>query len=190
MMLNNHLIPPFGNFIAKRKILESLQDEGIDSISMVDIVLTLKKKGYDNDKILKVKNLLDTDEKSDVAVEDLVDAFVNLGVNQDTIGDIMADLTVEDDYKKERLIFVVKDNKFYKYPFRKWKSVVDAVIRDQSLFDPEKYTEPIKKPKHIYKSSDGDYYSSLPNITVYNTSDWNLNTFKKLKDSGYKVEKS
>lgn len=182
----DYKLPILDHFIIKRNIFESLEEEGVENVPMVDIVFALKEMGYSNDKILKVKNLLDADEESNVSIEDLVDAFINLGVGQETIGEIMADLTVEGKFRNQKLVYIVKDDKFYRYFLKEWKAVVDRIIANEDMFDPANHKDSIEKPKHIYQSADNMYYSSLPRVTIYDTQSWNLEDFKNLQASGYK----
>ena len=67
-----------------------------------------------------------------------------------------------------------------------WKKVVDAVVKTGDDFDPAEHKDAIDKPKHIYQSTDDEYYSSLPKITIHDTESWDSDKFADLQNTDYK----
>jgi hypothetical protein len=173
-------IPLFETYITRRKILENLDTEA--GVSMVLITKILKEEGYDNTKILKIKNYMTPDENMMVSLEEFTDSLISMGMNQDIIGDIISKMVSDE----ENVIYVEQNGKFYKFDVYEWSNVVADIVNNGENFNPAEIKKDITKPEHIYKASgDGKYYSSIPNIIVYNTTNWTIKNFKSLMDNDF-----
>lgn len=167
----------------KHKRLPLFEDFALDiddpKFKVKDVILALKNEGYGNDKIIKVKNFLDI-INGYVSLENVVDAMSTLGVDPNTISNITSMFTGTEE---ENTVYVSYDNNFYKFSFEEWKDFVDQVVSEQMIEIPENSSE---RPKHIYKSSDGKYYSSIDHVIVFVLDHWEIEDYESLKDKGYK----
>jgi hypothetical protein len=148
MNINVNKLPDFQEFRSN-----SINEQYM--IDKDDVINLLNK--FDKDKIDKfLYNLTYIDGK--IPVQNVVDRFINMGVDQFTIGKYMLNLLPT---KKEDIInvsFINHNGELY---------MVNSVgVDDNSII-----TKLDEMPEHIYIGNDGDFYSAFPNIKIYNTKD-------------------